>query len=264
MSGDQLAFQARTQNEQAEIGSYTESKVDIHWQPSETAVIICDMWDHHWCRSAETRAAELAPRMNVLVGTLRADGVRIIHAPSDTMAFYTDHPARRAFLATVQNQEKSGDAMPMVCNPGEGILPVDDSDGGCDCQPHCPEHQPWTRQMAGLTIDDGDWITDSADVFYALKACGIRNVLIMGVHTNMCILARPFAIRELVKRGLNVVLARDLTDSMYNPAMAPYVDHFTGTDLIIEHIEKYWCPTITSDQIIEGPAFRFHGDKRQG
>lgn len=249
--------------EQVENGHFAESWVYIRWLPSETAAIICDMWDHHWCRSAETRAAELAPRMNVLVGTLRSDGVRIIHAPSDTMAFYADHPARLALLALARHQEESAAPMPIVRNPREGNLPVDDSDGGCDCQPRCPEHQPWTRQMASLTICDEDWITDSADVFCALKANGIRNVLIMGVHTNMCILGRPFAIREMVKRGMNVVLVRDLTDSMYNPTRPPFVDHFTGTDLIIEHIEKFWCPTITSDQIIDGPAFRFRDDKRQ-
>lgn len=264
MNRDQLSFQARTRVEQPESSRFCQSARDINWRPSETATIICDMWDHHWCRGAETRAVELAPRMNELVDALRAAGVRIIHAPSDTMAFYADHPARLALLALAQqNREKFSEPLPLVCNPLEGILPVDDSDGGCDCQPHCPEHQPWTRQMASLTIDDEDWITDSDDVFYALNACGIRNVLIMGVHTNMCILARPFAIRELVRRGLNVILVRDLTDSMYNPAMAPYVDHFIGTDLIIEHIEKYWCPTITSDQIIGGPVFRFRGDNRQ-
>jgi len=55
---------------------------------------------------------------------------------------------------------------------------------------------------------------------------------------------------------------RDLTDTMYNPARAPFVSHFTGTDLIVEHIEKWVCPTITSDQILGGKPFRFAGDKR--
>ena len=42
----------------------------------------------------------------------------------------------------------------------------------------------------------------------------------------------------MAKNGKNVVLMRDLTDTMYNPARAPFVSHFTGTDLIVEHIEK--------------------------
>ena len=90
----------------------------------------------------------------------------------------------------------------------------------------------------------------------------IENVIVMGVHTNLCVLDRPFAIRQMVYQGKNVVLMRDLTDSMYNPKRPPYVDHFTGTDLIIEHIEKYWCPTITSSDIIGGKPFKFKEDKR--
>jgi hypothetical protein len=40
------------------------------------------------------------------------------------------------------------------------------------------------------------------------------------------------------------------------------VSHFTGTDLIVEHIEKFVCPTITSDQLLGGEPFRFAGDTR--
>jgi hypothetical protein len=38
------------------------------------------------------------------------------------------------------------------------------------------------------------------------------------------------------------------------------VSHFKGTELIVEHIEKFVCPTITSDQMIGGKAFKFKGD----
>jgi len=39
---------------------------------------------------------------------------------------------------------------------------------------------------------------------------------------------------------------RDMTDTMYNSRMTPFVPHVRGTDLVIEHIERYWCPTIVS------------------
>ena len=58
---------------------------------------------------------------------------------------------------------------------------------------------------------------------------GINNVIILGVHTNMCVLGRPFGLRQLAKNGKNVVLMRDMTDTMYNPERAPYVTHFVGT-----------------------------------
>jgi len=82
----------------------------------------------------------------------------------------------------------------------------------------------------------------------------------MGVHQNMCVLGRSFSIRQMVGQGQNVALLRDLTDSMYNSRKRPLVDHFTGNDLVTWHIEKYWCPTLTSDQIIGGQPFRFGGD----
>ncbi len=84
----------------------------------------------------------------------------------------------------------------------------------------------------------------------------------MGVHQNMCVLGRPFSIRQLVSQGLNVALVRDMTDSMYNSRRKPFVDHFTGNDLVTWHIEKYWCPTITSDQVLGGQPFRFGADTK--
>jgi type 1 glutamine amidotransferase len=60
----------------------------------------------------------------------------------------------------------------------------------------------------------------------------------------------------------NVALVRDLTDTMYNPRRRPFVDHFRGTDLVVEHVEKYWCPTVTSAAILGGEPFRFGADRR--
>ncbi len=111
-----------------------------------------------------------------------------------------------------------------------------------------------------LKIKEGDAITDSTEAFFLMRQRGITNVFVMGVHENMCIVNRSFAIRQMVYQHQNVVLVRDLTDTMYNPQMKPYADHFTGTDLMAWHIEKYWCPTITSDQIIGGKPFRFAAD----
>ncbi len=47
-----------------------------------------------------------------------------------------------------------------------------------------------------------------------------------------------------------VELVRDLTDTMYNPAMRPYVSHDEGTRLVVEFIEKFWCPTVESRQLL--------------
>ena len=118
---------------------------------------------------------------------------------------------------------------------------------------------PWTRQVKILEIDGAkDAITDNGtENWNLLEERGVKNVILLGVHTNMCVLGRPFGLRQMARNGKNVVLMRDLTDTMYNPAMEPKVSHFRGTDLVVEHVEKYVCATVTSDQILGGAAYRF-------
>ncbi len=41
-------------------------------------------------------------------------------------------------------------------------------------------------------------------------------------------------------------------EGMYNPAKSPYVSHAEGIRLVIEFIEKFWCPTISSTDIQSG------------
>jgi len=38
--------------------------------------------------------------------------------------------------------------------------------------------------------------------------------------------------------------------------------HFTGTELVVEHVEKNWCPSFTSADITGGQPFRFAEDRR--
>lgn len=154
--------------------------------------------------------------------------------------------------------------------------PIDHSDGGedDDLEEHARWAQqleamgrntrsPWKRQVAGLDIEDQDFITDDGvENWSILEHNGIRNVMLVGVHTNMCVLGRPFGLRQLSKNGKNVVLVRDLTDTMYNPKMPPYVSHFSGTDLIIEHIEQNVCPTIASNQVLGKTSAKERGDFR--
>ena len=70
----------------------------------------------------------------------------------------------------------------------------------------------------------------------------------------MCVLGRSFGIRQMVRLGLNVVLARDLTDAMYDPRDRPFVSHTRGTELVVEHIEQYWCPSIVGNDLTRTTA----------
>lgn len=213
----------------------------------QTAIVICDMWDHHWCAGAERRCGEIAKRMVPVIEAARAKGVFIVHAPSDCMDFYRDAPQRNRM------REFQSAAPPVDRKVDEPPLPIDDSDGGCDDVPQCKQGPPWpwTRENATLKVAPEDGITDRGqEVYNALRARGIRRVLIMGVHTNMCVLGRSFAIRQMVRWGVDCALVRDLTDTMYNPRMRPQVSHEQGTELVIRHIERYLCPTVASRDLI--------------
>jgi putative heme-binding domain-containing protein len=239
-----------------------ESRAD-RWDPKKTALIICDMWDKHWCAGATRRVGQMAPRLNETAAALRRRGVLIIHCPSDTMSFYGDTPQRR----TARDAPKSQPPVPLErwrkLDPArEGPLPIDDADGGCDDEPACRNFKAWNRQIDTIAIEPGDAITDSDEAYHLMRARGIDRVLVAGVHTNMCVLGRPFSIRQLVAEGMTVALIRDLTDTMYNPRRAPFVNHFTGTDLVVEHIERYWCPTTTSADLAGGAPFRSPDDRR--
>jgi len=56
---------------------------------------------------------------------------------------------------------------------------------------------------------------------------------------------------HMVRKNKLVALVRDLTDTMYNPARSPYVSHDEGTRLVVSFIEKFWCPTVDSSQVLK-------------
>jgi nicotinamidase-related amidase len=182
--------------------------------------------------------------MEPLIEKARASGILIIHAPSETMSFYADAPGRRLALGA-----------PQATPPKELVvhdppLPIDDTNGGCDT-PGDKEHRAWSRQTTALTIGPGDVISDSgAEIYNVLQQHQIQTVFYMGVHANMCILNRTFGIRQMTRWGLRCILVRDLTDAMYEPGSRPYVSHWEGVELVIEYIERYWAPTVTSTQLL--------------
>jgi nicotinamidase-related amidase/type 1 glutamine amidotransferase len=260
-------------------GSYAVRDKTEQWDPTQTAVIVCDMWDAHHCLNAVRRAEEMAPRMNQVLESARKRGVLILHAPSGCMEPYKDRPGRKRAQEAPRAPnlpEDIGEWCRLIPSEEKGKYPIDQSDGGEDDDP--VEHEQWHHRLAGmgrnpkspwkaqidlLKIHDNDAISDSGvEVWNLLEHRGIKNVILMGVHANMCVLGRPFGLRQMAKNGKNVVLMRDLTDTMYNPERWPYVTHFIGTELIVEHVEKFVCPTITSIDFLGGEPFRFKNDRR--
>lgn len=218
---------------------------DIEWQAMETAIIICDMWDNHYCQNAAQRVGVMAPRMNEVVTRARNHGVMIIHAPSGCMEEYAGTPHRLRMQQAPHVDAPIEIAQCLFDPDHEPPIPLDVDKSPCDDPVVGPAVKVFDRQHPVIDIIGFDGISDSGqEIYNVCRQAGINNIVLMGVHTNMCVLGRSFGIRQQVKLGMNVVLCRDLTDAMYDPRQPPYVSHTRGTEIVIEHIERYWCPSI--------------------
>src|SRR5262249_14503411 len=137
-------------------GEWREVAVDEPFSPSSSALILCDMWDKHWCHDAARRVEILARKINPVVDLARSHGFLIIHAPSDTMQYYRDAAQRLSILSIPPVQTPA--PLALVDPP----LPIDDSDGGCDT-PNNPlpiNHRNWTKENPAIQIAPVDLISD--------------------------------------------------------------------------------------------------------
>lgn len=260
-------------NEVMSLQGFTQVKIDGSWKktsyhdavkPKHGAVIVCDMWNDHWCKGAARRVAELAPHVNRFINFMRNQGFLIVHCPSNTMEYYKDHPARQRILTAPE--APADPALKEWCylDPTrESLLPFDDSDGGCNCGNHCTYSRPYTHQNDDIEIDEElDVIGDGFEVYNYLRMMDIEKIFYCGVHANICIPGRKFGIRQMTYQGIGCILVRDLIDVMYNPAMPPRIDHFDAIDHMAWHMQKYWCPSVYSSDLIGGYPFRFREDYR--
>jgi type 1 glutamine amidotransferase/nicotinamidase-related amidase len=250
------------------------------WKPEQTALIICDVWDSHHSLNAVRRCVELVPRIEQVATKLRTAGVTIIHAPSGCMKSYAEHPARKV-AQTAAPAANLPDDIHLWCNKlpveEQATYPLDQTAGGVDDDPAEAKlwlerlqqagrnpQAPWLAQHPGITIHPTDAISDSGtEIWNLLQARGIKQVLICGVHLNMCVLGRPFGIRRLTQHGIKVNLIRDLTDTMYDPKCAPYVSHECGTSLMIDYVERHFCGTVTSTAFVAADPIRLTQDRRR-
>src|SRR5438094_9877911 len=96
-----LTLRSRTDDN----GTFRTVTKEQQWPAHKTAIIVCDMWDAHHCLNAVRREEQMVPRMNELLEKARGRGVFIIHAPSNCMEMYKDHPARKLAQAAPQAKD---------------------------------------------------------------------------------------------------------------------------------------------------------------
>jgi len=238
-------------------------KIDL----GKLAIVVVDMWDNHWCKTLARRTAELVPHMNQTLRAARKLGIPVVFAPSDVLASYRDHPARKAMQAIPQHPRPK----PNDFNPPR---PPWGRTGGCECGPErpCKSHRAWKSQHPELVIEGGDLIGDcnnSQELVNFCKQRGITHLIYMGVHTNMCVCYRGFGMVSMKRLGLEPILVRDLTDAAAGNGFDPDTGKANpalvlgkGTDAVVAHIETHIAATIASTALSGKPQFRFPADNR--
>ena len=89
-----LALRSRVETHKGS-GTWRALTVPKPINSARAAVLVCDMWDAHWCRTAAERSALLAERIDDLLKVARAAGASIVHSPSGTLQRYEDTQQRQ-------------------------------------------------------------------------------------------------------------------------------------------------------------------------
>jgi nicotinamidase-related amidase len=200
---------------------YTMFEVD----PSKVALILIDIWDDHWCPSMKIQTWLLARQVNALLPSIRGNGIRIIHSPSECAGAYTEHERRKAFLEgpvkysdpkgqkIKELPEDKGDSNnpPPVSPEIEGfppellnselnssnldyrrLDPKQNKQCEGDTTPEAfPHRQPWKQESSVIQIKDPDVIAfenESYRIVNWLAGRGIEHLVYAGTATNFCIL----------------------------------------------------------------------------
>jgi hypothetical protein len=175
-----LTLLARSRSEGGN-GKITVREEALRWQPSETAIIICDMWGQPLLPKCCPAVKAMAPRMNQVIKAARGVGVTIIHAPSGTMDVYAGTPQR----ARILKAPKVATLVPILkscpLDPAkERALPVDDVTQSCDDENVGPAVRRYSRQNELLDIAPEDGVSDSGEELYSFfRQQKIRNVVLM-------------------------------------------------------------------------------------
>lgn len=231
-----LAFTRRDSNDQPVVSKET---ID----PRKVGIVVVDMWNYHWCRTALGRAKALVPRMNAAFDLAREMGMQLIFLPSDVIMSYIGYPQREVVLAMPYR------AAPEISIPKPPPQPKTPPGGGsCMCGPgggDCVVNYSWTALNPTLKIRDGDYIACGGQEMYNIcQARGLTHLIYSGIHTNICVIGKPGAAVNMVKLGLNCALARDLTDAFtaYSPQVKFTPDY--GTSVFIRYVERNLVPTV--------------------
>ncbi|KKN14992.1 hypothetical protein LCGC14_0990510 [marine sediment metagenome] len=215
----------------------------MHQGATNTVLLVCDVWDNHYCKDLQRRMGPLAERIDKFASIVRQRGGHVLHCPSQTVdTYYNSWPQRKTM-------RKYPFARPVISEKMQTVkLPLDTTlTTGCPDIPPCPVHSDFTKQHEGIKILPRDLISDSGqEVYNFIKAENIDCVLMTGTVLNMCIMGRPFGVQALVNRRIPVRVVGDLVEVFYSPLESPNISIDQAKWFILGYIKAKWCPVTTT------------------
>jgi nicotinamidase-related amidase len=215
---------------------------------SQAALVLVDVWDHHYLRDTEARAETvIGEKLVPLLHRCRDAGMRVIHAPSPPQA--VRHPnwvnAGRAATATAKPADWPPPEFRRKSGPFKAYR-----------RPPEPRDPELAQLRAGLKIHpkvlprEGEPVVATGEELHQLcQRLGVLFLFFAGFNTNACILVRDYGTLEMSRRGYEVVLVRDCTTGMESRQSQPALGQTNGAILFLEMFGQY---TVTSDELRSG------------
>lgn len=209
---------------------------------SKTVLVICDMWDNHWCADLRQRTESLVHRIDDFAAIVRRAGGRVLHCPSGLVNTYYAEWSQRTAM------KRYPDAGIAVSQEMRSIqFPLNTTwTAGCPDIPPCHIHTSFEKQHDGIQVLPEDLISENGqEIYNFFSHQNISRVLMAGAALNMCVLARPFGVEAMAELGLDVRVVSDLVEVFYSPLEPPYITIEQAKWFALGYVEAKWCPITT-------------------
>lgn len=216
---------------------------------SQAAIVLVDVWKHHYLKEPEERANKIIEQRIVpLLAECRNAGLQLIHAPAPECT-----KASPKWLKLLSGKELKPrplpDWPPVEFRQKTGPY-------AAYARPKEPREPELVRLRAKRSlhplvqpVGDDVVILNGEELHRFCKQKGILFLFFLGFNTNACILMRDYATLEMAGRGYEVIIIRDCTTGMESFETRGTLAQTNGAILFLEMFGKY---SVTSGQIIGG------------
>ncbi len=249
-----LTFQPRYHRWHVDPGvEWTETNTQyatLHWTVpiSQTAIVLVDVWDHHYLRDTEARTeVVISEKLLPLLAACRSTGMPIIHAPSAPQAM--QHP----------NWRKRSDGH-STTTVRQDWPPTEFLNKRGPYQAFARPREPREAELVKLRAErqlhplvqplEGEAVVATGDELH--HYCREQEILFLfyvGFNTNACVLVNDYGTLAMSQRGYEVIIVRDCTTGMESAETQPALSQTSGAILFLEMFGRY---STTSEEIVRG------------